>query len=109
MPTDFPLANVTGANEDEWIARVHGIAFGSLDGFTDVERAAIRWQFRSKGTAGCVALGAFENALWTCLEAADTGNRQRLALGFPVEAEAYGSWTTIPGWADALREKSGLD
>src|SRR5690348_14231699 len=55
--------------------------------FTEGEKFVIRMQFRH-----AIQAGNFEEKLWELLCAADGDNLIRIAIAFPVEAQAFDGW-----------------
>ena len=54
-------------------------------GWTNAEKAVIKWQFKLNGD--------FRTALWEAIKRADEGNLDRLALGFPDEVYGFRQWS----------------
>ncbi len=69
------------------------------DQFTDGEKWIIQWQFR--------LLGDFETALIDAITRADEGNLMKLALGFPMQVDAYLEWSR--GSMGQLLRSRGID
>lgn len=59
------------------------VALNSPD-FTPGEKSVIKWQFHLHGD--------FKTALWDAIKRADENNLDRLAMGFPLEVEAFRAW-----------------
>ena len=62
-----------------------------------VEKAAIRWQYRSSWQQG-----SFWTALWEAISWADEEHLTKLALGYPTEVEAVRRWRDEPGFSDMV-------
>lgn len=75
---------------------------GGRDGVTfDLyEIAVLRWQHRRALNDDSAS---FQWNLWDAIVAADEGNLERLAVGFPLEVEAYRRWTHDGSFARRLR------
>jgi len=73
----------------------------NFDDLTEEEQFVVKWQYQM--------LGDFKTALVRAITKADEYNMQRLALGFPVEVQAYKRFTQEGGWWETVAKKAGLD
>ena len=64
---------------------------------TDEEAFVCAWQYR--------LLGGFYATLADAIAKADSGNRARLMLAFPVETAAVTRFKTEPGWWPSIDPK----
>lgn len=62
------------------------------------EQGLYDWQHRAP-------MGSFMACLWSALEVADTGNLDKLALGWPEHVDALRRYRTEPGYWPALKAR----
>jgi len=67
------------------------------DKLDEYEKAAYKWQYKMNGS--------FFTNLWAAIVKADNHNLGRLALGFPIEVEAYRRYTGIENWWTNVQKK----
>ena len=72
------------------------------DQFDEAEKWIVKWQYNR--------LGDFQKALANAITRADDDNLESLALGFPMQVNAYRRWALggVPSIAPKLRA-TGLD
>lgn len=69
----------------------------NLSGLTEIETAAVKWQYEMYGD--------FYMALFKAIMRADEVNRQKLSIAFPIEVEAYRRYTNESGWWEKVHAK----
>ena len=60
-------------------------------------QSLIKWQFGEHG--------GFWTAMWKAISTADESNLMRLSAAYPLEVQAYRSYTSLPGWWEKLLEQ----
>jgi hypothetical protein len=79
---------------------IREVAYGTDHGFTEVERQAVLWQYRTS-----LALGGFADALYALCDEADRANLERIGEGWPELAEAVSRWRNESGFASSVRDR----
>lgn len=69
----------------------------NLSGLTELEAAAVKWQY--------ALFGDFYTVLFKAIERADEVNLRRISMGFPIEVEAYRLYSRESGWWDKVDAK----
>lgn len=72
-----------------------------LDALDPGEKFIVKWQY---GLAE-----SFQQLLIQTIQMADDNNLKRLAMGFPLEVEAYGHYARTFGWWDDVKRRANID